>query len=120
MIKKADIFLTLALIIAGLAISYFLTVDSSSGSVLKITSDGKLFGSYSLLEDQQISLDKTGHHNTVEISDGTVSMVSSDCSGQDCVHQRSISESGESIVCLPNRIVLEISGGKAKYDSIAR
>ena len=47
-------------------------------------------------------------------------MTFSDCKGQDCVKQHSISETGETIICLPNKIILEITGGENKYDAVAR
>ena len=47
-------------------------------------------------------------------------MSFSDCRGQDCVEQHAISQTGESIVCLPNKVMLEIKGGTSEYDSVAR
>ena len=119
-IRKADIFLAAFLIAAGILLSFVLSFGDSLGQTLVITVDGDEFGSYSLMEDRTIQIDKNGHHNTVSIKDGSVSMISSDCPGQDCVHQHSVSVSGETIVCLPNRVVLEITGGKAGYDTISK
>ena len=120
MIKKADIILTVILIIAGLAISYAFSTGKTAGDELLITADGRKFGSYSLLEDRNITVKQEGHINKVTIKDGVVSMTFSDCKGQDCVKQHSISETGETIICLPNKIVLEITGGENKYDAVAR
>ena len=36
---------------------------------------------------------------------------SSDCPTQDCVHTGHISRSGQSIVCLPARVIVELTGG---------
>lgn len=120
MIKKADIILTIILIIAGLMLSYVFSMGKSSGDELLITVDGEKFGSYSLLENREISIEQEDHINKVTIKDGTVSMTFSDCKGQDCVQQHSITETGENIVCLPNKIVLEITGGESKYDTVAK
>lgn len=120
MIKKADIILASALVIIGLAMSYFFSFGQASGDTLIISCGGKKFGSYSLLEDREVIIEQSGHINKVTIKDGVVSMDFSDCHGQDCVKQASISLTGESIICLPHKIVLEISGGKAAYDSVAR
>ena len=38
----------------------------------------------------------------------------SDCPTQDCVHTGTITRSGQSIVCLPARIVIRLEGGEAK------
>ena len=47
-------------------------------------------------------------------------MSFSDCHGQDCVHQGDIWLSGESIICLPNKVVLEISGDDSRYDVLSQ
>jgi len=45
----------------------------------------------------------------VMVIDGTkVYMESADCPNQICVHHSSISHKGETIICLPNRVVIEI------------
>ncbi len=120
MIKKADIILACFLVIAGLALSYFFSFGQSAGDRLDVTCDGELFGSYPLSEDREITVDRDGHLNKITIEDGHVSMSFSDCRGQDCIHQGSISKTGESIICLPNKVILEISGGTRQYDTIAR
>ena len=120
MFKKADIILAVLLIAAGLAASYILSFGQESGDELVITADGSEFGTYSLLEDREITVKQDGHINKVTINNGTVSMSFSDCKGQDCVHQGSIAKSGETIICLPNKIVVEITGGAKHYDTVAR
>ena len=103
MIKKADIILAAVLIIAGLAMSYMLSFGQEAGSRAEIYSDGKLYGIYAL-----------------EIKDGSMYMKSEDCNGHDCISQGSISKTGQSIICLPNKIVAEITGGSSELDAVAR
>ncbi len=120
MIKKADIILACVLITAGLAASYFLSLGKSAGSELVISCGGEKFASYSLYEDREITVKQNGHLNKVTIKNGSVSMNFSDCTGQDCIHQHSISQTGENIICLPNKVVLEIRGKSDEYDSISK
>lgn len=120
MIKKADIILAVALIIVGLAMSYILSFGQESGRELTVSCAGEKFGTYSLLEDREIVIDRNDHINKVTIKNGIVSMSFSDCHGQDCVHQGEISLSGETIICLPNKVVLEITGGEEAYDSLSK
>lgn len=42
------------------------------------------------------------------IFDGKTDMESADCPNQICVHHSAISNTGETIVCLPNRVVIEV------------
>lgn len=120
MIKKADIILAVLLIAVGLAASYMLSFGQSAGQELVITAEGERFGSYSLLENQEVQVRRNGHTNKIIIENGEVSMIFSDCPGQDCVHQRAISQTGETIVCLPNKVILEIAGKEKEYDAIAK
>ena len=100
--------------------SWFLSFHDSAGDELKITVSGKLYGTYSLYEDQTIHIVQGSNENHVVIKNGSAHMTGASCSGQDCVHQHPISKSGESIVCLPNRVILEITGGEKAYDAISQ
>ena len=60
------------------------------------------------------------HYNLILIEDGKVSVADADCPDQLCVRQRSISGNGESIICLPHRLVVQIeSEEERKLDAIA-
>ena len=45
-----------------------------------------------------------------------VKVVHSDCPTQDCVHTGTITRGGQSIVCLPARIIIQLEGGMASGD----
>ncbi len=120
MFKKADIFLTIGLIIIGLAMTWFFASGKTDPELLRVSVDGEVYGTYPLSEDRQIDVKQAGHTNKIIISDGTVAMAFSTCHGQDCVKSHAISKSGEQIVCLPNKVVLDIEGGEAGYDSVSR
>ena len=47
-------------------------------------------------------------------------MISADCPDKLCVHQHAISANGETIVCLPNKVVAEVKDGTVEIKSIAR
>lgn len=79
----------------------------TEASRVRITVAGEEYGTYSLSEDQTIEINDT---NICEIKGGKVNMIEADCPDQLCIRQGSIHIQGESIVCLPNRVVLEITG----------
>ena len=55
------------------------------------------------------------------IENGKVKMKEADCPDQICVHHRAISKNRETIVCLPNKVVVEIvSSEESELDSIAK
>lgn len=76
-------------------------------SRVRITVGGEEYGIYSLSEDQTIEIHDT---NVCEIKDGEVNMIQADCPDQLCIHQGPIHIQGETIVCLPNRVAVEITG----------
>ena len=56
------------------------------------------------------SYSSNGYTVTVEFSAGAVRVAASDCPNQDCVHTGAVSGAGRSIVCLPARISIQITG----------
>ena len=71
---------------------------------IRITVNGEEYGTYSLAEDQVISIGET---NICEIKDGKVSMTYADCPDHLCIKQGAIDASGGMIVCLPNKVTIE-------------
>lgn len=61
-------------------------------------------------------------YNLIEIGDGKVRVIEADCPDKLDVKQGYISEVGEVIVCLPNRLVIEIKGTgvETEIDGISR
>lgn len=122
---RPDLLLIAGLLAAGLAgMSAVRLLAGKNGTFVRITVDGNLYGTYSLADEQVISVeaDESGAvTNVLKISGGEAKMTEADCPDKLCVHQNSISRQGETIVCLPNRVVVEITGeDKAEFDSIAR
>lgn len=115
MIKKADIALFFLLLAAGLVVS-FASLSADTGDKVLITVSGETYGTYDLSKDQTIHVSHDGHTNNITIKDGSVSMSYSDCANQVCVHTGAISQAKDSIVCLPNRVMVEIIDSKAGGD----
>ena len=59
-----------------------------------------------------------GYTLMVHAADGGLSVTESDCPGQDCVHSGIISRAGQSIVCLPAHISIQLSGSSDSYDLV--
>lgn len=49
-------------------------------------------------------------YNLLSIREGTVTMQAADCRDQICVHHIPISGSNESIICLPHKLVIAVTG----------
>ena len=108
---RNDILFIIALLVISAIGLLYLFVFRSSGNVVKVTVDGELYGIYSL--SQNITEDiRTGKDesqlNRLIINDGKAYMETASCPDGICVAHRPIFRNGESIVCLPNRVVITV------------
>lgn len=96
-------------------------LSSSQGARVVITVDGETYGTYSLAEDQEIPVEQSGSiTNVVSISGGKVHMEEADCPDHLCIRQGEISSEYASIVCLPNRVVVEVvSDDEEEFDGMS-
>ena len=108
MIKKADIVLLIIILVVGIPLSVLSLTEGIGGDKVLISLDGEIYGVYPLGEDREIDVTEDGHTNHITIKDGQVSMSYSTCRNQVCVNTGAISQTKDAIVCLPNRVVVEI------------
>lgn len=117
--KKNDWLLAAGIIISAVAVLIVQLIPFSGGTqTVTVSVGGKNYGEYSISGQETIEI---GDTNRIQIENGTVWMEWADCPDQVCVHHRKISHSGESIICLPNEVVVSIEGGDRKeLDGIAQ
>lgn len=70
-----------------------------------------------LTEELTVPVEGT-YHLTVTLDKAGVRVSESDCPGQDCVHTGTITRAGQSIVCLPEQVVVQLSGGGSGPDAV--
>lgn len=58
-----------------------------------------------------------GFSNTIQVEHGRIRVESAGCPDQVCVNQGWISDGTVPIVCLPNKLVIEIKGGGGELDA---
>ena len=94
------------------------------GAAVQVTVDGELYGRYPLEQSggREIPITVDGRvSNTLQLEEGSAKMILADSPDKLCVHQKAVSKQGETIVCLPNKIVVEIRGSeKTEFDSISK
>ncbi len=79
-----------------------------------VTIDGKEYGSYPLAEDTIVKIEsENGGFNLLVIEDGAASVEEASCPDKICVRHKPIDKTGETLVCLPNKVVVEIENGEA-------
>ena len=92
---------------AALAVRPFLAARAPQSGALTVvvSADGQELDRLPLAQFGTHNYANNGYTLTVTATGGVVSVTQSDCPGQDCVHSGAVSRAGQSIVCLPARIV---------------
>lgn len=109
--RKGDCFaIAFVLILALLTAAAFIPRDTGSeNAVVQVWQDGNLIRELPLNADETFEYSDE-YTNLISVQNGKVSIIESDCPGADCVHSGWIRHSGRSIVCLPNRLEIRITG----------
>ncbi len=111
--KKNEIMIIIGLLavcLVGIAAFYLFTATNEPLSV-RVTRQGDVVAIFPLNEDHTETFTDGSGSNTLEISGGTAKMVEADCPDHICVKTYPISSPGETIVCLPHKLVIEVITG---------
>ena len=115
--KKNDLFLIggllLISLVLGIGLSLYKKNATEEAPAAVVTIDGIEYGTYPLDEDRVERIDiGDGEYNILEIKDGEAFMSEASCPDQICVLYSHIRYTGESIVCLPHKVLVEIINGE--------
>ena len=132
--RPGDLVLILILFFCALCAFAFVRLQVKEGHMVCVRIDGQIYGEYPLDEDREIILGNAGSdiagddtsgtdpsadaasdtsaegtwHNILVIKDGRADMTDADCPDRICVNHRPVSQEGETIVCLPHKVVVEV------------
>ena len=113
---RNDVILAAVIVIIAVAGLLFINGTKVKGNRVVVKINGIETQSYSLSEDTEFEI-KTGgndkNHNTVVIENGKVRVTEADCPDGVCKDYRPISYVGQTIICLPHKLVIEIAGEEA-------
>ena len=106
-----DLILVIALLALAFAAWGVISITQKSGEYAVVEIDGTETARYPLDSDLRIDIETEGGHiNTLVISDGKAYVEGADCPDRLCVKQHAVSRTGETIICLPHRLVIRIEG----------
>lgn len=108
--KIKDVILTICLLLAA-GIFYLLIqiMGHTEGNQVIITVNGQEYGRYPLSENKEINVKNENGYNTVIISNGKVRMKDADCPDKYCVNQGEINKNGQTLICLPHKLSVEVN-----------
>ena len=110
--KRNDRILILMMIVCALFLSiFFVARGSSVGTTVVVWVGGEEYGRYSIFKEQVVQINDT---NTLIIENHKANMQLAECPDQLCVKHLPISGTDETIICLPNKVVITIEGMHGK------
>ena len=115
---KNDIILVSVIVGVILLAILGMLVFRQEGNTVKVTVDGKTLGEYSLNVNKTVEIKSDLGTNLLVIKDGKAYIESASCPDGICSAHRPIEHDGESIICLPNRVVVEIRTKNQKQPDI--
>ena len=105
--KNDIIFISSLLLIISIAASAML-LSRTVGDTVRVTVDGQLFGEYPLNEDKTVEIKSGDGYNILVIEDSKAQVSRASCPDGICAAHRPVGHNGESIICLPNKVVVEV------------
>jgi len=103
-LKKGDIIIILSVLGLILVLSLFLFFGKDNGALVTVTRNSEVIKSVPLNEDTVIDIET----NIIIVKDGKAFVSEANCKNQVCVNHKPITEKGEVIACLPNKVIIEI------------
>ena len=115
-IKKMDIVIIAVLILLSFTPHLIFFKTSQKGSknnyaIIKV--DGKIHKKIDLSKvkkSEKVNLNLPNGKNTLLIKNNSIQMKSANCNDALCVKQGNISKVGQTIICLPHKLIIEIKG----------
>lgn len=132
-VRKADFILIIGCLLMAVCTGVFFVLHRGEGRTARVTCDGAELAvialdaakpgredTYYLIRDTGTgtaiegyrtcpALPEEGSFNLFSVVNGRVNMEAADCRDQVCVRHRPVSAGGESIICLPHKLVIEIT-----------
>lgn len=105
--------LLLVILVVLVGLTVWFSIARENGDCAEVYVNGKKYTTLPLNKDAEISLE----HLIIVVSGGKVSVKDADCPDKICERRGAIRKKGESIVCLPNRVVIKIAG-KGEVEAI--
>lgn len=108
---RNDLLFILALVLAMSLLGGAFFLLRGEGNTVTVTVNGAPYGSYSLDESRTVEIRTGGEDeqiNRLVIADGQAKVEFASCPDGICAAHKPISREGESIVCLPHRVVITV------------
>ena len=114
--RKGDLMaIAIVILLAVVVLLCFLPGKEASAGRAVIYLNGEAVKTVDLSQDQTFTISDR-YHNVIQILDGEIRILESDCPGKDCVHSGGIHTAGRILVCLPNALEIRVISDDADVD----
>ena len=116
--KRGDLYLMAGCLLAALVCCCLWFLLRQDGSAVIVEQNGRETARYALSEDRTVRIEGEGGYNLLVIEGGEVYLSEADCPTQLCMKTGKIRYAGQSIVCLPHKLAVRITGGASGLDGV--
>jgi len=113
----ADALLIAAIIAVSAVMAYFFIFGNNEGLCAVVRYNGEVVQNIDLESVKEPYCIDVGNVTMYIEKDG-VSIINSPCRDKQCIHTGKINRQGQSAVCLPERVSVELTGGDNKFDTV--
>lgn len=118
-LRPGDFVITAVVLAIAAGVAAPFLMGGSETLYAEIYEDDALVGRVLLAEGYQETVTIEGAVvNVIEIDGRTVRFAESTCPDQVCVHTGELTRAGQTAVCLPNRVIVRLTGAEAEVDAI--
>ena len=120
--RKLDLIIIACMIAVGLLVLAVVWFTQKAGEMVTVEVSGEPVASFPLSEELTYVINgKNGGTNTLIIRNGYAWIEEASCPDGLCRNMGKIRNSSQSIVCLPNQVVIRITGGEpSEIDAVIR
>ncbi len=120
---KNDLILIFSIIVISLLSVTIILLTSKHGNYVTIEQNGTITAVLQINKNQKYNIYNEDNEieNTILIENGQVSMIYADCPDKICEKHRAIKNNNESIICLPNKVIVTVTNGlENEVDGVAK
>jgi hypothetical protein len=121
--KKGDkitaIVIACIIVISSIGVFAYMNIVKGNHHIAEIKQDGKVIRTIDLDKidtAEEIKITYKDGYNIIRIEKGRIRIVDADCPDKLCVKTGWITESGQSVICLPHKLIIKIQGGSKEID----
>lgn len=114
--KRQDLYLlSFLVVVIGIFLWGYQTLNRGTGEEVVVYVGEEERTRFSLKDETTFVIGDAGEkYNRLEIRGGQADMTEASCPDQICVHQKPVSEIGETIVCMPNQVIITVESASQK------